>query len=237
MIDKKDLHLQIFRPPVAPVDSAKFEAVYSFWRRMWADAYKEMGKPSLASSDHFTRQHDILAIFYRDQPIASVCHRYADLSCASTYADSYFQYSWTEKETSALKSGGGIGVLGSQITVDPLFRRPMGDLSMKYLTSFLSLYYAHQLNVDVILGMMRVDRGMDRVFYEAGARQLAPRMPYFDVLVDLVAFYPKQEALRLPVEYQDMVESLVKSARVSAPLVWDQQEQQDQQGQPTRRVA
>lgn len=213
MISYKDLQLKIFSPPCFREFSADFEAVYRLWKALWTESYIEMGKEPLITSDTFTRQHDILALFYKANPIASVCHRYTDLNSDSMYDDSYFKNSWSHLEVNHLKTLTGTAVLGSQISLDKNFRKSTTGIDIKRLISFLSLKYAQSLNVDVILGMMRLDRGMEKVFYEAGAKVLARARQYYSTTVDLVAFYPKKNPITIPDLFQFQVEFLLKNAQ------------------------
>lgn len=213
MIDHLNLlNLRIFRLPVDAQDAAAFEDIYRLWHTAWIEASREMAIGSPLVSDALTRQHEVLALYEGDRPIACVCHRYAELRAPSTLADSFFQYPWTEQARAALNDHGqdGWAVLGSQITVDRAYRKSHSASGIKFLISFLSLEHAQRLGVDVILGRMRVDKGMDKVFYQAGAITLDSRVPYHGTEVDLVAFYPKRDPVRIPAEYQVAVSRLLK---------------------------
>lgn len=187
----------------------KFESAYALWNELWSESYKEMKKPDLTVSDTFTRQHEILVLSVENKVIASVCHRYVSLISEATFADSYFKDSWSQIEINRLKKIGGIGVLGSQISVAKGYRREEAKIDIKRLISFLSLRHLQNKGVDVILGMMRLDRGMGKVFYEAGAEALALNRPYFGTSVDLVALFPKKNPVVIPDSFQFLVERLL----------------------------
>lgn len=213
-----DLDLWIFRTPIAPADSARFESVFEFWAKGWEAVFVEIGRNEPVSSDQLSRQHEILVLFYREKPVAMVCQRFADLSLDSTFRDSYFKTAWSEKEIGELKAAGGTALIGSQIMVDREFRKSTSGLALKHLISFLSIEHAASLGVDVILGAMRVDKGMDKVFYEAGAETLASRRPYFGAEVDLVAFRPNARPVQIPFEFSNHVKTLLARAKRSEPF-------------------
>jgi len=215
MIDHLNLlNLRIFRTPPDARDAAAFEDVYRLWHAAWVEASREMAVGSPLVSDALTRQHEVLVLYDGDRPIACVCHRYAELRAPSTLADSFFQYPWTEKAQATLNDHGqdGWAVLGSQITIDRSYRKSHSASGIKFLISFLSLEYAQRSGVDVILGRMRVDKGMDKVFYQAGAVALDSRVPYYDTTIDLVAFYPKHDPVRIPGEYRATIDRLLEGA-------------------------
>ncbi len=202
------LSLDILEQPFLK-NKEKFNSAYSLWKELWSESYIEMKKPELKVSDTFTRQHEILVLSDKDRVIASVCHRYVSLTSEATYDDSYFKDSWSEVEISKLKKIGGLGVLGSQISVAKSYRREEADIDIKRLISFLSLKHLQNQGVDVILGMMRLDRGMGKVFYEAGAEALALDRPYYGTNVDLVAFYPKKNSIAIPEKFHFLIKKLL----------------------------
>jgi hypothetical protein len=221
MMELRELQLKVFYLPCTFDVSEELESVYRLWKKLWTESYIEMGKEKLLTSDTFTRQHEILAIYYQGQPIASVCHRYANLSLESTYEDSYFKNSWSAKEIDYLKSLKGSVLLGSQISVDKNFRNAATGMDLKRLISFVSLKHAQNRGVNVILGMMRVNRGMEKVFIEAGGNILAQNRDYFDVKVDLIAFFPKIEPVLIPDPFSFQVEYLLKSGQFLSEVSLD----------------
>lgn len=223
MTSYNDLQLKVFSQPCSQESSHELESVYHLWKKLWTESYIEMGKDPLVVSDTFTRQHEVLALFYKGAPIASVCHRYVHLNADSTYEDSYFKNSWSDQEITHLKSLTGVGVLGSQISLDKNFRKSASGIDIKRLISFISLKYAQNLKVEVILGMMRLDRGMEKVFYEAGATVLARARQYYATTVDLVAFYPNKNPVKIPDHFQFQVEFLLKQAQSTQPIYYEDQ--------------
>ena len=177
---------------------------YNFWRDVWSQLHKSIGGPLPLVSDGFTRQDEILALFYDNQPIALVCHRYGDFYNPQFLDDSYFK-SWSDKGLSNVKKLGRFGVMGSQIAVAPNFRKTEGEISIKHLISALSLYHLKQAEPDFILGMMRLDKSMEQVFFDMGAILIDDEAgQYYDKRFAYLAFVPQQKPIKIPAPYAEL---------------------------------
>lgn len=211
-----DLKLHVFRPPLSRSEARAFEDVYLFWDQIWQVANEEIGRTAAVPSDMLTRQHEILALYYKGVPIATVCHRFVDFSTQSTFNDSFFVPEiWYQEDKKAIQKMGGYGIIGNQITVRRDFRKSTADSDVKYLITFLSLYRSQLHDVDMIVAMMRSDKGLDRIVYEAGAEPLVKQRAYRNIVVDLVTFHPQTKPIRIPAKYEEWVLELTHSATKS----------------------
>ena len=213
-MDFHNFHLSIYQTPVAMEYSDAFELVYEFWKKTWRDVFQEIGKPSEIRSDDLTRQHEILVLYHGERPIAMVCHRYVNLGLRSTLEDSYFSSAWTKEDCERVRAIGGFGVIGSQILVDPEYRKSHRQIPTKQLISLLSLEQVQRAKPDLVIGTMRVDKGMNKLFYEAGATSLAKKIPYYGAEVDLVCFFPKINPIKINPEFKDTISSLLNTAKI-----------------------
>ena len=206
-----DLSLRIFKTPVQSSEQEAFEEVYAFWKRIWSETNIEIGRTETLVSDQLTRQQEILALYSKDRLIAIVCQRYVPLHAQSTKEDSFFRdlYHTRPQDMSKLDAYKGTLHIGTQITIDPTFRKSSSGLGTKLLISFLSIERARQVGVDVILGMMRIDRGMHTLYYQVGAVPISENIPFNKSSADLIAFFPKEKPFRLPGEYELVTKRLL----------------------------
>lgn len=215
-----DLQLVIFRPPVSVADRDRYEAAYSFWRSIWIEANTEMVRPTNFPSDPFTRQSEILCLFRGDAPVALICHRHCDFNANSSYDDStFFPGTWRDEDKKFVRDLGGVGLMGSQITILPNERGTREDgFSMKTLIVLLSLAHAQAQGVETVVASIRTAKGLDKLFGKAGCLMIAPARPFFGASVDLIAFRTQVAPIQIQDEYRMLVKNLLSKAQVSNPL-------------------
>lgn len=225
--DIKDLSLFVFRPPVAPKNRDRYEAAFRFWHEIWKNANAEMCKPTDFSSDGFTRQTEIITLFKGEQPIALICHRHTDFNSESTLYDNLFLHPgmWRDQDKQFVRDLGGLGIIGSQITVDPAYRKTDGPVSMKYLIVLLSLARAQAIGAETVVSAIRGEKGLDKVFGGAGSILIAPERKYGSTYVDLIAFQPQLRPVMIQPDYEKCVRELWSRAQVSDPLTFEEPKQ------------
>ena len=208
MIETKKMQLYILSGETAPAAFRDaHEKTYALWEKVWCQTYKEIDGTEHVPSDNFIRQHEILSLFFEGECCALVCHRYVDLSLKSAMKDSYFN-PWSQESMEKLKSQGPNVALGSQITIHPDFRKTKLGGHVKELTTYLSLRQLMERKVDAISGMMRVDKGMNKLFYDSGAHPVATEVVYRNFQLDLVAFFPRLTPLKIDPQFKSAVENL-----------------------------
>lgn len=201
-MDLLQCELRRFEPMhLRPEEIEAFDLTFDLWKSVWKETFEKMSGPEYLPSDNFTRQSEVLALFFEGKPIALVCHRIVDLKSRSSIEDSYFRV-WPEDSKRELLQLGKNCVLGSQISIAPQYRKLFSNLPTKQIISYLSLYHLKDQGFDVVVGMMRADKGMEEVFYQSGARCLAKKQMYYDIPVDLVVFLPKLKPIVIPEEFQ-----------------------------------
>lgn len=215
-----ELELHVLRPPVSPADRDRCESAYLFWHEIWQAANGEMAKPVDLPADGFTRQSEIIVLFKGARPVALICHRHTDFSAESTLQDTLFLHPgmWRDEDKQFVRNLGGAGLIGSQITVAPDFRRTEGVLSMKYLIVLLSLARAQAIGAETIISAIRGEKGLDKVFGGAGSLLIAPAREYGNTFVDLIAFQPQKYPIEIHQDYRDSVSKLWARAHFSKPL-------------------
>ena len=163
-----------------------YHKIYSHWKTMWQNTFKELDGHTEVLSDNFLRQSEVLGIFHDEKCIAVVCHRYIDL-LPSAFDDSYFQ-SWPELILKKIKNLSPQVAIGNQISIDPEFRKIEKDLSMKDMLLWFSLKRLQEQNASIILGSVREDKSLDTLFIKYGATILQKNVEQHNVPVSLLYF-------------------------------------------------
>ena len=204
------LSLKIFYPDaVSPEEIADYNEAFAFWYDIWRETRKEVDTTLSTPSDSFARQSEILVLYCNDRPIATCCHRYVDLRHKCTLLDSYFTPTiWPESVVEKVPSLGNSCMLGSHIFIDREFRKRSSGLPIKNIVCALSLTHVDGTRPDVLIGMTRVDRGIDKIFHDCGAISLHPSVSWYHIPVDLIAMFPKRVPITIDPLYTDVVSAI-----------------------------
>lgn len=191
------LELKIFYPDAIAEDEIEdFNGAYELWRRVWIETREEVARGLPTPSDNFSRQSEILVLYSGNRPIGTICHRYVDLRHAAIIEDSFFNPDlWSQEARAKVRTMGRSCVLGSHIFIDPEFRKNASGKSTKNLLCALSFSHLNGTAPDVVVGMMRKDKGMHDVFYKSGAVTLSQDVHWYQIPVDLVAFFPARQEI------------------------------------------
>lgn len=180
-----------------------YREVYSHWKKIWQTTFQELDGQSEIDSDNFSRQDEILALFHKDRCIAVACHRYADLLLPSLMDDTYFS-SWPEEIKTKIQQMQGRIAIGNQISIDPAFRKLPDGTAMKDVLLWFSLNHLKAQEINFVLGAVREDKSLDKLFAKYGAQILKQNVHLHNVPVTLVCFQRDEIALQpqgLPISW------------------------------------
>ncbi len=116
-----------------------YDAAYDCWKKVWIEAFRGLGISKPFVSDEFTRQEEILTIFYGQQCVGMMFFRIVDLSIYAYQNDTYFKL-WTLQDLKNLAEHGPLIAVMSNMTISTDWRKTSYDLSMKDLV----VYYTCQ---------------------------------------------------------------------------------------------
>ena len=174
----------------------QYNKVYACWRELWSTALKNeilQVETDLFSND-FTRQDEVLALFYQGECAGLCCLRSVDFDEEATKDDAYFS-KWPEITVRKLNSYGKRVLVCSQLTVSPNFRRNYLGISWKDLLVALAARRLLDTRCEVMVGAVRRVRGMEKATYRSGFIPLMIDIPFIGKeSADLVA-YLKEKAL------------------------------------------
>lgn len=175
-------------PPKQHLDT--YLKAYNCWREVWEETYKkELKLNKYLTSDDFTRQDEILALFHKGECTALVFFKWVDSSEDPVAHDSYFKV-WPELALRKLSSRGPRILVCSQFTVHSKYRRN-SSVSWKDLLIGLLVERFRFSDCDAMTGVTRLQRNMGEATYRSGAEPLMKGIPFTaeDDLVDLVGFF------------------------------------------------
>jgi hypothetical protein len=202
------LSLKIFYPDaISHEEVDDYNDAFSFWYRVWLETREEIDDKVTRWSDSFSRQSEILVLYYENRPIATCCHRYVDLRHRSILEDSYFTPAmWPEEAKALVPNLGNTCMLGSHLYVDPEFRKTRSGLPIKAIVASLCFAHVNGTRPDVLLGMVRIDKGLHKLFHDGGAVSLHSAVNWCEKIpLDLIALFPKSAPIAIDPSYQEAV--------------------------------
>jgi hypothetical protein len=205
------LRLSVFYPDaISAGELADYNDVFEFWLAIQAEIRKGADERLDVPSDSFSRQSEILVLYDGRTPIATCCHRYVDLRQRAVLHDSYFDASiWPKSVMARVPGLGQTCVLGSHIFIRPDYRKRTSGLPLKEIVCALSMAHLNGTRPDVLLGMVRVDRGLDKVFQDSGAIALTTdEIWWYHIKVGLIAMFPGRAPLLINPAYREVVTSI-----------------------------
>ncbi len=164
---------------------------YKIFKKVWQDTFKELESRHFEMfSNEFTRQDRIHALFYDDVCIGLTCIRRVNLYNPVDLDDSWFK-SWNPKYFEMLrKQNETEALVNSFFTVHPDFRKSLKKFPIhpSFLLGALSIMDQINTEENLMLGMMRTDRSMQRLGQAWGSDVIESAVLHNDIPTDLVAF-------------------------------------------------
>ncbi|MBY0414581.1 MAG: hypothetical protein K2Q18_10460 [Bdellovibrionales bacterium] len=165
---------------------------FKCWHNTWDDFYHgEHHSSAKLNSNEFTRQDDVLALFYEDECFAITFFKEVFWSDSTASLDAYFN-AWGPEAIEGLRKNGDRVLICSQFTVAKSFRNRNVDIPWKSILFFLSIKCFLESKSDVMTGMMRVKKGMGKMSVQAGGSALALNVickDHEDEPADLIGFF------------------------------------------------
>lgn len=172
-----------------------YQKSFQCWHETWDDFYNgEHHSNVKLNSNEFTRQDEVLALFYEGECFAITFFKEVDWRDSTAALDAYFN-PWTPEALMGLRQQGDRILICSQFTVAKAFRNRKVDLPWKYILSGFNMKRFLTSDSNAMTGTMRVKKGMGRMSVEAGATPLALGVvckDHEDEPADLVGFFHEQ---------------------------------------------
>ncbi len=170
------------------VYAKSFACWYDTWNDYFHGEYQTNVK--LASTE-FTRQDDILALFYKGECFGVTFFKEVDWDDPTASLDAYFQ-PWTPEAIEGLTSKGNKVIICSQFTIAKSFRSIKTDISWKHILCGFTMTRFLNSDAHAMTGTMRISKGMHKVAAYGGAVTLVPNLKCDDhegEFVELMAFF------------------------------------------------
>jgi hypothetical protein len=192
-LDRKDLKLVVLNGNNPnPEHKHYYNSAFAHWHRTWEEHFKERDGISALHSDNFTRQDDLLALFWKDVCISVICYRRSNMEFKANEFDSYFS-PWDKESINQLCKHSQDVIVCSQVSVEPGYNRIENTVKVTELMTFLSVHLAREAGVTAFTGTARKDKGMHNIFAKYGAQLIKSDVPLHNGFVDLMAFYPPKD--------------------------------------------
>ncbi len=179
------------------------------WKATWQETLFELDGNDYIPSDDFTRNDEIGALFYKDQPASLAFFTAFDMS-HQVWRDDSFVKAWP-KETLAMLSERFPGqnvLVCSYFTVAPKWRKSNAEISIKALQMGMVVKHFLGSGCESMLGAVRNNKGMNKATFEAGAEPLVQNQKLHGVDVDLVLFERQKLLYREIPKIESVVEKL-----------------------------
>lgn len=191
-IDINELQLFLLPGKCPPKEHLEtYLKAYHCWREVWEDAYKkELHVDKFLSSDDFTRQDEILALFHKGECTGMIFLKWVEAGEDPVIHDSYFKV-WPEIAFRQLCSRGPNVIVSSQFTVHFKYRKNSSQIPWKDLLMGLVMERFRHSDQDAMTGTMRLQKNMGEATYRGGAVPLVRNVAYSseEDRVDLVAAF------------------------------------------------
>jgi hypothetical protein len=212
-INYKDIEL-IILPGRRPPENYRpqHNQAYKCWRETWVGYQQEMNQDLLLHSDSFSRQDEVMAIFYQGECAALIFCREVNFNEDATIHDSYFDV-WPEIAIHKLCKQGSKILVFSQFTLQSKFRKSYLGLSWKDL--LVGLCYERFIRSECHAGATaaRVQKQMEEAVYKVNGTPIVKNLPFHKTQsVDLVGFYHDQVCPSLVPGIADLSDVVFKNA-------------------------
>ena len=165
-----------------------YDRAYEHWHDIWETHFKERDGITRLHGDDFTRQDEIMTLFWKDTCLAAVCNRAIDLDRKAFRNDSYFGV-WDEDSLNTLGKFGNQVVICSQFSVIPKCPKLNGDLKIRDALVYLVISHLKRCGFGAVTGTARKDKGMQESFAKYGAETIKEDLVMHNGYVDLMAFF------------------------------------------------
>jgi len=168
------LEVFVFDPKMRTqsVPNPYFDQCYTSWKEIWKEEYQRIDPNHVWSSDTFTRQSSVVAIFYNKTFAASVLYRTLDLRSEIDRDDSFLGY-WPKEVVGRVAAVSPEVLVCTSYTVAKDFRKnQIENYSMKDILAALTIHYFKKSGFPVSIGLTRNTRKVNEYMSNVGWESL-----------------------------------------------------------------
>ncbi len=233
----KELNLNKFELVLLPGKSPPppyleyYTKAYDCWREVWKECLIQETTKKSFYSDDFTRQDEIMSLFYDGQCTGLVFLRWVHMNETPLREDSFFKL-WPEEAIAKLCVRGPHVVVNSNFSVHQNFRRNAMGISWKNLIACLSHKRFLHSGQDAMAGQLRVSKGMPKAGAATGVTLLMPGQPTVFVgdSVDLIAIYQGSPINKMPILWDIVEETWDRVVPLAKPIYPENKTEEESQG-------
>ena len=162
---------------------------YYCWKESWSFAFtEEMKLKEKLYSDNFSRQDQIVSLFYQNECVGLACSRYIDLNNPIALDDSFFK-AWPDSAIDKVRKMGGVLSTASSFTIGKKFRGKGQIIRWKHLMIELFVRNFKFSNADLMVAATRKNKSNDILTYISGANPIETDLSYQNIpgeIMDIV---------------------------------------------------
>ncbi len=152
--------------------SREYEIAYEAWLNTWLPEYKALDANAELHSDGFTRQDQVLTIWWQGHCVALTFFNVVSLSKLTGKMDSYFA-PWPKAVVERLAALSDETLVCSALTVNkPYQGQSIQNFPIKDLLASASLQHLRMSAFPFMVGNMRNSRNANQLVYKFGAQLL-----------------------------------------------------------------
>ncbi|MBK7890368.1 MAG: hypothetical protein IPJ84_05805 [Bdellovibrionales bacterium] len=152
--------------------SKDYEIAYKAWLDTWRPEYQALDASAAIYSDGFTRQDQVLTIWWQGHCVALTFFNVVNLSMQTGQMDSYFA-PWPKEIVERLASLSEETLVCSALTVSRPFQgQSLQSFPIKDLLASASLQHLRMSAYPIMVGNMRNNRNANHLVYKFGAQLL-----------------------------------------------------------------
>jgi hypothetical protein len=163
------LSFEVLSSDVLGQGVSRYVSAFETFRLVWEQTFRSLnGEAYVQYSDDFTKQDYVQCIFDGTDCAGLDCVRRVDIRNPVYLKDSWLK-AWPSKVLNSLSRTQSTALINSFFTVHPSYRKSSGgrQSNISYVLGCLSVLYQLELEIPLMLGMMRNDRSMNK---QAGRR-------------------------------------------------------------------
>lgn len=180
-------HLLRAKPPFKSPSTPLHNKAFEFWVSQWTHELAKISPNEKLNADEFLRQDYMSVVTHGSEVVALHFYSLFDLAQDAARSHSYFGASYSPRAMEALKKHGVRWAMSFEyFTVAPQWRGSAAGFSLAATLLGLGLKFFGELGADAALGICRIDLGVAKLCYSAGAVTLDSNQIIHGVACDLV---------------------------------------------------
>ncbi len=168
-----------------------YEDVYALWKKTMGDALRyesKISEPELLS-DEFFRQHEVVAIYYKAQPVGLFIFDWLNLQFKSTREHSYFSNFPNSVLDTLVSRNIKTLMSASHLCVHPDWRRRKIGPGISEICYGIAAKRMFDSNAEALITYTRNDRSIHQIVYDFGGEAIQRNILSHGIPADIIIIH------------------------------------------------